>query len=349
MNTAVGRPNRGQFRGSGSERGAEGGKRVTVGFALAADLLIAAVKIAGGLVTMSPALLAEAAHSAADVLNQFFLLAALRGSRRLPDAQHPFGYGKERFFWSMLAAVGIFVTGGCYSFYQGLTTLLDRGSGRERFGVAFTVLAVSFCAEGASLARAALQARRDGQAQGRDLVAELRYGTDPAMRTVFAADATAVLGVVVAAAGVAAHELTGSPMWEGAAALVIALELAFVACWLGQRAKRLLIGEAAPPALRLEAHEFLQAQPEIDTVLAVLTMRLGPDSALLAARVDLADGLDSDEVEAVSGRIKAALTARFSVFDQVFIDITDATAADRAGAAANLALLASSVRQGERR
>jgi cation diffusion facilitator family transporter len=337
MNRAAGR------RPSG-ERGAEGGKRAAVGFALAADLLIAAAKTAGGMVTMSPALLSEAAHSAADALNQLFLLAALRGSRRLPDATHPFGYGKERFFWSMLAAVGIFVTGGCFSFYQGLRTLLERGPGQERFDVAFAVLAVSFCAEGASAARAALQARNDGQAHGRGMVAELRHGTDPAMRTVFTQDAAAVLGVVVATAGVAAHELTGSRAWEGAAALVIALELAFVACRLGRRAKRLLIGEAADPVLRLEAHEFLQAQPEIDTVLSVLTMCLGPDSALLAARADLADGLDSDEVEAVSGRIKAALTARFPVFDQVFIDITDATAADRARAAASLALLASSVR-----
>jgi divalent metal cation (Fe/Co/Zn/Cd) transporter len=246
------------------------------------------------------------------------------------------------------AESSIFGTGGCFSFCQGLRTLLERGSGRERFGVAFAVLAVSFRAVGASLARAALQARRDGQAHGRRLVAELRPGTDPAMRTVFAEDAAAVLGVVVAAAGVAAHKLTVSPMWEGAAALVIALELAFVACLLGRTAKRLLIGEAADPALRLEAHEFLQAQPEIDTVLAVLTMRLGPDSALLAARADPADGLDSDEAEAVSGRIKAALTARLPVFDQVFIDITDATAADRARAAANLALLASSVRGEER-
>jgi len=344
MNRAAGH---GQ-RGPSGEHGAEGGKRAAVGFGLAADLLIAALKTAGGLVTTSPALLSEAAHSGADALNQLFLLVALRGSRRLPDAAHPFGYGKERFFWSMLAAVGIFVTGGCFSFCQGLRTLIEREPGQQRFGVAFAVLAVCFCAEGVSAARAALQARSDGQAHGRGMVAELRRGTDPAMRTVFAQDATAVLGVVVAAAGVAAHELTGSPAWEGAAALVIALELAFVGCRLGRRAKRLLIGEAADPALRLKAHQFLQAQPEIDIVLAVLAMRLGPDSALLAARADLADGLDSDEVEAVSGRIKAELTARFPVFDQVFIDITDATAADRARAVASLALLASSIRGQER-
>jgi cation diffusion facilitator family transporter len=330
--------------GTAAEPSAEDGKRVTVGFALAANLVIAAAKVAGGMLTMSAALLSEAAHSAADVLNELFLLAALRGSHRPPDARHPFGYGKERFFWSMLAAVGIFVMGGCFSFYQGLHTLLGPRPGQERFSVAFTVLAISFSAEGASLARAALQVRRDGHGHGRGLVAELRHGGDPAVRTVFAEDAAAVLGVIIAAAGVAAHWLTGSAMWEGIAALLIALQLAFVAYRLGRKAKGLLIGEAADPALRLAAHEFLLAQPEIDTVLAVLTMCLGPDSALLAARVDLADGLDSDAVEAVSGRIKAALTARFPVFDQVFIDITDATDTDRARAAARLELLARTVR-----
>jgi len=323
----------------------EDGKRVTIRIALAANLIIATAKVAGGLVTMSAALLSEAAHSAADVLNEVFLLAALRSSRRPPDARHPFGYGKERFFWSLLAAVGIFVMGGCFSFYQGLHTLLGSGSGHERFGVALGVLAASLCAEGASLTRATVQVRRDGRRHGRGLTAELRHGTDPAVRTVFAEDASAVLGVAVAAIGVTAHAVTGSPRWEGMAALFIAVQLAFVACRLGRRAQGLLIGEAADPALRLAAHEFLGAQPEIDTVLAVLTMRLGPDSALLAARVDLADGLDSDAVEAVSGRIKAALTARFPIFGQVFIDITDATEGDRERAAADLADLVTTVRK----
>jgi cation diffusion facilitator family transporter len=343
MKTTDTRPHGVRNAAAAADPDVEGGKQVTVCLALAADLLIAMAKTAGGLVTMSTALLAEAAHSVADVLNELFLLAALRGSSRLPDARHPFGYGKERFFWAMLAAVGTFVTGGCFSFYQGLRTLLERGPSQERFGVAFAVLAISFCAENASLARAALQIHREGRVHGRGLVAELRYGTDPAIRTVFAEDASAVLGVVVAAVGVAAHWLTGSAVWEGCAALVIALQLALVAYRLGRRAKGLLIGEAADPALRLAAHQFLLTQPEIDVVLAVLTMRLGPDSALLAARVDLADGLDSDAVEAVSGRIRAALTARFPVFDQVFIDITDATPAGRERAAAELALLANSV------
>jgi cation diffusion facilitator family transporter len=143
----------------------EDGKSVTIGIALTANLIIATAKVAGGLVTMSAALLSEAAHSAADVLNEVFLLAALRSSRRPPDARHPFGYGKERFFWSLLAAVGIFVMGGCFSFYPGLHTLLGSGSGHERFGVALGVLAVSLCAEGTSLTRATVQVRRDGRRQ----------------------------------------------------------------------------------------------------------------------------------------------------------------------------------------
>src|ERR1044071_6219280 len=97
--------------------------RVTVLVALAANLVIAAAKAVGGLVAGSPALLSEAAHSVADSLNEVFLLAALRRSRRPADHLHPFGYGKERFFWSLIAAVGIFVMGGCFSFFQGIEAL----------------------------------------------------------------------------------------------------------------------------------------------------------------------------------------------------------------------------------
>lgn len=125
--------------------------------------------------------------------------------------------------------------------------------------------------------------------------------------------------------GISAHELTGSAAWEGSAALLIAVLLAYTAYRLGRQARDLIIGGAADPTLRLAAVDFLSDQAEIDVVLDLLTMRLGPTSTLLAARVDLADGLDSDAVEAVSGWIKATLTAEFPLLDQVFLDITGAT------------------------
>ncbi|BFO18946.1 hypothetical protein SHKM778_53340 [Streptomyces sp. KM77-8] len=175
--------------------------------ALAANLVIAAAKAVGGLLAASPALLSEAAHSVADSLNEVFLLAALHRSRRPADRRHPFGYGKERFFWSLLAAVGIFVMGGCFSFYQGVEALRN-GADETRSGyvAGLIVLAVALLAEGGSLLRALYQVREQG---GR--VRDLR---DPALRTVVAEDGTACLGVTLAMAGMALHMVTGDVVWR---------------------------------------------------------------------------------------------------------------------------------------
>ncbi|MDX3378631.1 cation diffusion facilitator family transporter [Streptomyces sp. ME02-6991-2A] len=288
--------------------------RVTVLVALAANLVIAAAKTVGGLISGSPALLSEAAHSVADSLNEIFLLAALRRSRRPADARHPFGYGKERFFWALLAAVGIFVMGGCFSFYQGLSAL--RGGDHESrsgYAAGLIVLGVAFVAESTSLARALHQARGEKGA-----------ALDPALRTVIAEDSTAVLGVALAIAGMSLHLATGSVVWEAAASLGIGLLLVYVAFRLGRDARDQLIGESVDPVLQRELVGFLMRQGEIDNVAELLTMRLGMDSVLVAARIDLAPGIDSERVEEVSMRIRHAMCERWPQADQVFLDITNA-------------------------
>nr|BFD81121.1 cation diffusion facilitator family transporter [Streptomyces sp. Xyl84] len=289
--------------------------RVTVLVALAANLVIAVAKAVGGLVTHSPALLSEAAHSVADSLNEIFLLAALRRSRRPADRRHPFGYGKERFFWSLLAAVGIFVMGGCFSFFQGVEALRD-GAEEDFTGyvVGLVVLGVALLAEGTSLLRAVHQVRGQGGAGG------LR---DPALRTVVAEDGTAVLGVTLALAGMALHMATGQVVWEASASLAIGALLVYVAYRLGRDARDQLIGEAADPELSGRIRSLLRAQPEIDSVEALLTMKLGLDSVLVAARVDLAPGMDSERVEEVAVRIKESIARTVPVADQIFLDVTD--------------------------
>lgn len=307
--------------------------RATVLVALAANLVIAVAKTVGGLFAGSPALLSEAAHSVADSLNEVFLLASLRRSRRAPDAEHPFGYGKERFFWSLLAAVGIFVMGGCFSFYQGLSALSSGGpESRSGYLVGLAVLGVALLAEGASLAKALRQVRGHARLHGRKMLPQLRAGDDPALRTVLAEDSTACLGVLLAVAGMSLHMSTGEVVYEAVASLLIGALLVYVAYRLGKDTRDRLIGEALDPALRQEIHDFLDEQPEIDTVTALLTMRLGMDSTLVAVRVDLVGGLDSEEVEEVSERIKAAMEAAWPVVDQIFLDITEASAEDRAQA-----------------
>ncbi|MFJ4781778.1 cation diffusion facilitator family transporter [Streptomyces sp. NPDC088794] len=290
--------------------------------ALAANLVIAVAKAVGGLFAGSPALLSEAAHSVADSMNEVFLLAALRRSRRPADRRHPFGYGKERFFWSLLAAVGIFVMGGCFSFFQGFEALRS-GTEEKHSGyvLGLIVLGVAFVAEGVSLVRALHQAHAQGGRSG------LR---DPALRTVIAEDGTAVLGVTLAAAGMALHMVTGQVVWEASASLAIGVLLVFVAYRLGSDARDQLIGEAADPEAADRIRELLEEQPEIDSVEALFTMKTGLDSALVAARVDLVGGLDSEVVEEVSVRIKQTISDAVSEADQIFLDITDRQAHEAA-------------------
>lgn len=284
--------------------------------ALAANLVIAVAKAVGGVVAGSPALLSEAAHSVADSLNEVFLLAALRRSRRPPDERHPFGYGKERFFWSLLAAVGIFVMGGCFSFFQGVEAL--RNGAEEKLSgyvAGLIVLGVALLAEGASLLRALHQARREDRG--------LR---DPALRTVVAEDGTAVLGVLLAMVGMVLHMVTGQVVWEASASLAIGVLLVFVAYRLGADARTQLIGEAADPELSAKIQERLAEEPEIDSLEALFTMKLGLDSTLVAARVDLMPGLDSEQVEEVLVRIKRSLARSLSETAQIFLDVTDSSA-----------------------
>ncbi|MFF8933195.1 cation diffusion facilitator family transporter [Streptomyces paradoxus] len=291
--------------------------------ALAANLVIAVAKAIGGLAAGSPALLSEAAHSVADSLNEVFLLAALRRSRRPADRRHPFGYGKERFFWSLLAAVGIFVMGGCFSFFQGFEALTS-GAEEELGGyvAGLIVLGIALLAEGGSLLRALYQVRRQGGTG-----AGLR---DPALRTVVAEDGTAVLGVTLAIAGMALHMTTGQVVWEASASLAIGALLVYVAFRLGREARDQLIGEAADPETSGRIRELLWAQPEIDSVEALFTMKTGLDTALVAARVDLVPGLDSERVEEVAVRIKRSIARTVPEADQIFLDVTDRPAREAA-------------------
>ncbi|WP_434095312.1 cation diffusion facilitator family transporter [Streptomyces flaveolus] len=327
--TANGQTSDGKDDGAGGgTAGGSAGKadrrtRITVLVALAANLVIAVAKAVGGFLAGSPALLSEAAHSVADSLNEVFLLAALRRSRRPADRRHPFGYGKERFFWSLLAAVGIFVMGGCFSFFQGVEAL--RTGAQEELGgyvAGLIVLGVALIAEGASLLRALHQVRGQG-----GVAAGMR---DPALRTVVAEDGTAVLGVTLAMIGMVLHMVTGQVVWEACASLAIGTLLVYVAYRLGREARDQLIGEAADPEASGRICALLRAQPEIDSVEALFTMKTGLDSALVAARIDLVPGLDSERVEEVSVRIKRSIARTVPEAQQIFLDVTDRPAREAA-------------------
>jgi cation diffusion facilitator family transporter len=294
----------------------------TVLLALAANLVIAVAKLAGGLISGSSAMLAEAAHSLADSMNQVFLLTSLRVAERPADPDHPFGYGKARFFWSLLAAVGIFVAGAIFSVYEGVHTLLRGESSQGGLLINYVVLAVAFVAEGSSWLKAFVQVKGQARRVGRPLLTHVRASKDPTVKTVLSEDTVAVLGLGFAAAGITLHAVTGQAWWDGIAAVAIGVLLGIVAFLLGRDTADLLIGEAAEPELVVGVYDALRGQPEVEDVVELLTMHLGPESVLVAARVDFRDDLRASQVEEFAGRIEQHLRDRFRHVDQVFLDPT---------------------------
>ncbi|HYT09571.1 MAG TPA: cation diffusion facilitator family transporter [Mycobacteriales bacterium] len=292
----------------------------TVLTALFANLVIAVAKIVAGLLSGSSAMLAEGAHSVADTTNQVFLLIALRLSRRPPDETHPFGYGKERFFWSLLAAVGIFVSGAVFSVYEGVHSLLAHTESETRYLLSYLVLGVAFVAEGVSWLRAVRQLRAEAARRDRDIVEHLRLSSDPTVKTVFSEDSAALVGLLLAAAGLALHQITGQAFWDAAAAIAIGVLLAVVAYLLGRDTKELLIGEAAPAPVRRALRDALAGYDEIDRVLDVRTMLVGPMALLVAARVDMDDRLDAAGVEDATVRIDTDLRSRFPEIRETYLE-----------------------------
>ena len=321
--------------------------RGTVLLALAANLGVALVKAVGAVLSGSSALASEAAHSVADTLSEVFLLASLRLGRKPADRTHPFGYGKERFFWSLLAAVGIFVSGAGFSLYQGLTALLGAGHGypsRTEFVVVYVVLAVSLVLEGSSLVKAVRQVRGEAARARRGLFTYVIRSPDPTVKTVASEDSVALVGIVVAFVGTLLHQLTRQEFYDGSASLVIAALLGYVAYVLGRDTKELLIGEAADPMVRLTAYAVICAHPEVIAVSELLTMQLGPDAVLVAARVQFDDELRAREVEETATAISREMHDRLPELTQVFLDPSRVSVEDGERVARSLARTAQEVR-----
>jgi cation diffusion facilitator family transporter len=280
------------------------------------------VKVIAGVFSGSAAMLAEAAHSVADTANQVFLLLSIQRGQRKPDRDHPFGHGKERFFWSFLAAVLIFLAGAVFSVGQGILELV-RPSEERSFALIYGTLAFAFVAEGISLIRAVRQTRNDAQKSGKGWRAFIRETTEPASKTVVAEDTVAVGGVVIAALGVGLHQLTGNVAWDAAAAIVVGLILVYVAWLLGRNYKELLIGAGARPEDERRLRRALETHPAVDEVLDLRTMYLGPESLLVAARVDLADdGREADEIEHLANELDHRLRETVPAVSEVFVDPT---------------------------
>jgi cation diffusion facilitator family transporter len=298
---------------------AAGGSGRTVMLAILANAGVGVLKLIAGLVSGSGALLSEAAHSAGDTSTELLLLTALRRSSRPADEVHPFGYGKERYFWSLLAAVAIFVSGATFSVYEGLHTILAGAESAHLLWINYPVLALAFVFEGISLRQAVRQTHSEARERERPVSAVVRDPHDPTVRSVVLEDSAALIGIAIAASGVGLHQITGSPVWDGAASLVIGALLLVAAVLLARTCQALLVGKQADARLMRRIEARIEEQDEVDDVVDLLTMMLGVDRVLLCARVDFIDGFSAADLERACVRMDHLLHKDFPELDEVFI------------------------------
>ena len=299
-----------------------GASRKTVLVALVANATIAVCKGIAGLLSGSAGMLAETAHSIADTGNQVFLLVSISLSSRAPREDRPFGHGQERFLWTFVAAVGMFLAGAVFAIGFGIYELLSSQGEDSEFGIAYAVLAISLVAEGTSWLRALRQARREAREKRLPLLAYIRESRDPNVKMVLFEDTAALVGILLATIGIALNELTGALVFDPLASVLIGLLLVSVAVWMGRDAKHLLVGSAARSREREAIERTIEDFDEVHEVEQLLTMVLGPNALLVAARVDLRDDIPAGQVERLCSAIDGRLREVVPDVTEVFLDPT---------------------------
>lgn len=303
-----------------AEQAQESEGRLTVLLALAANLGIALAKVVAAIITGSASMAAEAGHSVADTFNEVLLLAALRRSARPADLRHPLGYGKERYFWSLLVAVAIFGMGALFAFQRGAEVFLGHSTQETDPQVGYIVLAVAFVLESVSWRQAVHQVRAYQREHDLTFIEFLRVTDEPTSASVLLEDSAALIGLLLAFAGLGLHQLTGEAAWDGAASILIGIVLSAVALLLGRINRNLLIGNQADPRLLRGVRDLLGAAPEVEWVVDIITLTMGTDRVLVCVRLDFADSLGAADVERAVVRMSGELRDAYHQIDEVFIE-----------------------------
>ena len=250
----------------------------------------------------------EGVHSLVDTVNQVLLLYGKRRARRRPDKLHPFGYGRELYFWTFVVAIMVFALGAMVSIYQGITHILEPESMQKPL-VNYVVLAFSFLFEGLSW-RVGWRALHAKLRPGQGAWQALKTGKDLGLTAVLIEDSAALIGLAIAAVGLALAQLLHMPALDGVASMLIGVLLAFAAYGLGRRSRDLLVGEAADPALLEEMLAIAQADPAIVHVNGALTVYLAPDQLSMAMSLEFRDELTAVDIERAVDRIEDAMRER---------------------------------------
>lgn len=300
--------------------------RLAIHGAIAANVAIAATKFTVAGITGSSAMLSEGIHSAVDTFNGVLLLVGIRLSRRPATPEHPFGHGKELYFWSLIVAVLIFGLGGGVSFYEGVQHIRHPQPMTDPTWN-YAVLGVATLFESISFAIALRQFRR--QAGGAPFWQAVHRSKDPTTYTVLAEDAAALAGLLIAATGIALAHALDMPALDGVASLLIGVLLAGVASLLTWESRGLLIGEGIRPETAQALRAIALAQPGVRDVGRVLSMYVGPDDALVTMDLDFDAGTATADAALAFAEIEQRVRARYPMIRRLFVEAGAGSALQR--------------------
>lgn len=285
--------------------------------AIIANFAIAIAKFTAAAFTGSSAMISEGIHSVVDTGNGGLLLMGMRASKKPPDARHPFGYGKELYFWSLIVAVVIFAAGGGVSIYEGVLHLLHPAPLQDPTWN-YVVLGLAAVFESIALVIAYRQFRKQAPADG--LWRAIRKSKDPTTFSVLFEDAAALLGLAAAFAGVYLGHRFNNPHFDGGASVAIGVILCGVAVLLARECKGLLVGEGAEPEVLDEIRRIAEADPSISEVKRPLTMHFGPSTVLLTLDAHFRGGLSGDEIGAAVNRIERSIRKAHPEISHIFVE-----------------------------
>ncbi len=293
-------------------------KPIAVYGAIAANLLIAVAKFTAAFFTGSSAMISEGVHSLVDTGNQSLILLGIHRSKKPADDKHPYGYGKELYFWALIVAVMLFSLGGGISIYEGVSHLRHPSDLSDPTWN-YVVLAIAFVLEGAAsyLALKSLLAA----AGEKSVWQALRSSKDPAVFTILGEDFAALIGIVVAFLGIYFGHLYDNPYLDGIASVTIGVILALVAVFLVYESRGLIIGESADTGTVRSVRELAQTEPNVQSVERPMTMHLGPKNVLLNMRVVFKPGVAANDAAVAVDRLEARIRARHPEIQHIFIEV----------------------------
>ena len=295
---------------------ASGGNKAILA-ALGANLGIAIAKFVGYLITMSSSMLAESIHSLADTSNQALLLLGGRKSRKLADAEHPFGYGRERYVYAFVVSIILFSVGGVFSLYEGIDKL-SHPHELETPIVAVIILVVAIGFEGFSFRTAIVESNHVRGTQG--WISFIRRAKAPELPVVLLEDFAALIGLVLALTGVGLTWATGNPVFDAIGTICIGVLLVLVAIVLGIETKSLLVGEGATVEDTTKIRDAINAQPQVESLIHMKTLYLGPDELLVAAKVAFARTKKLAEVAAAINDLEVAVREAVPAARVIYIE-----------------------------